>query len=61
MIAIWKSSSKDCFERERERADRLMTELLRATAETLAAKEASARFECELAGLANTNEVKAQF
>jgi hypothetical protein len=41
-----RSASKRCFER-----DRLMTELLRATAETLAAKEASARFECELAGL----------
>jgi hypothetical protein len=39
------------FEGERERADRLMAEFLRATAETLPAKEASARFECELAGL----------
>lgn len=33
------------FERERERADRLMVELLQATAETMAAKEATARFE----------------
>jgi chromosome segregation ATPase len=33
------------FERERERADRLMAELLRATADTLAAKEAAARLE----------------
>jgi hypothetical protein len=33
------------FERERERADRLMVELLRATAETMAAKEATARLE----------------
>src|SRR5262252_2758939 len=33
------------FERERERADRLMVELLRATAETSAAKEATARLE----------------
>jgi hypothetical protein len=33
------------FERERERADRLMVELLQATAETMAAKEASARLE----------------
>ena len=33
------------FERERERADRLMVELLQATAETMAAKEAMARLE----------------
>jgi hypothetical protein len=33
------------FERERERADRLMVELLQATAETIAAKEATARLE----------------
>ena len=33
------------FERERERADRLMLELLQATAETMAAKEATARLE----------------
>ena len=39
------------FERERERADRLMTELLHATAETMAAKEATARLEGELAAL----------
>jgi hypothetical protein len=39
------------FERERERADRLMVELLQATAETMAAKEATARLEGELAGL----------
>ena len=39
------------FERERERADRLMTELLQATAETVAAKEAIARLEGELAAL----------
>ena len=37
------------FERERERADRLMTELLQAAAETMAAKEA--RIEGELAAL----------
>ena len=36
---------------ERERADRLMTELLQATAETMAAKEATARLEGELAAL----------
>jgi hypothetical protein len=35
------------FERERERADRLMSELLRATADTLAAKETVARLEGE--------------
>jgi DNA repair exonuclease SbcCD ATPase subunit len=39
------------FERERERADRLMTELLQATAETMAAKEATARLEGELTTL----------
>ena len=33
------------FERERERADRLLVELLHATAETMAAKEAAARLE----------------
>jgi uncharacterized small protein (DUF1192 family) len=33
------------FERERERADRLMVELLQATAETVAAKETAARLE----------------
>jgi hypothetical protein len=33
------------FERERERADRLMVELRQATAETMAAKQATARFE----------------
>jgi hypothetical protein len=33
------------FERERERADRLMVELLQATAETMAAREAAARLE----------------
>lgn len=36
------------FERERDRADRLMTELLQATAETMAAKEATARLEGEV-------------
>ena len=39
------------FERERERADRLMAELLQATAETTAAREATARLEGEVAGL----------
>ena len=39
------------FERERERADRLMVELLRATADTMAAKEAAARLEGQLAAL----------
>ena len=39
------------FERERERADRLMAELLRATAETMAAKEATARLEGEVTAL----------
>jgi hypothetical protein len=39
------------FERERDRADRLMVELLQATAETMAAKEATARLEGEVAAL----------
>ena len=39
------------FERERERADLLMVELLQATAETMAAKEATARLEGEVAAL----------
>jgi hypothetical protein len=39
------------FERERERADRLMAELLQATAETTAARETAARLEGEVAAL----------
>ena len=39
------------FERERERADRLAVELLQATAETMAANEATARLEGEIAAL----------
>ena len=39
------------FEHERERADRLIVELLQATAETTAAKEAAARLEGEVAAL----------
>jgi hypothetical protein len=39
------------FERERERADRLTIELLQATAETMAAREATARLESEVAAL----------
>ena len=39
------------FERERERADRLIGELLQATAETTAAKAATARLEGEVAAL----------
>jgi hypothetical protein len=39
------------FERERERTDRLTVELLQATAETTAAKEATARLEGEVAAL----------
>ena len=39
------------FERERERADRLMVEVLQATAETMAAREATARLEGEVAAL----------
>jgi len=39
------------FERERERADRLIVELLQATAETTAARAATARLEGEVAAL----------
>ncbi len=39
------------FEHERERADRLEVELLQATAETMAAKEVTARLEGEVAAL----------
>jgi hypothetical protein len=39
------------FEYERERADRLMGEVLHATAEATAAREAAARFEGEVAVL----------
>ncbi len=39
------------FERERDRADSLMTELLKATGETTAARAAAARLEGEVAAL----------
>jgi len=42
------ASHRADFERERERGDRLMVELLQATAETMAAKEAAARLEGSL-------------
>ena len=47
-IALLKAGAADRradFERERERADRLAVELLQATAETMAAKETTARLE----------------
>jgi hypothetical protein len=44
------------FERERDRADRLMTELLKATGDTVAAKEATAWLEGELAALRSRPE-----
>jgi len=47
MVATYRAD----FERERERADHLMTELLQATPETKAAKEATARLEGELTTL----------
>src|ERR1700681_2682936 len=45
------ASHRADFEWERERADRLMVELLQATAETMAAKEVTARLEDEVAAL----------
>jgi len=44
------------FERERDRADRLMTEFLKATGDTVAAKEATAWLEGELAALRSRPE-----
>jgi chromosome segregation ATPase len=44
------------FERERDRADRLTTELLKATGEMVAAKEATAWLEGELAALRSRPE-----
>jgi chromosome segregation ATPase len=44
------------FERERDRADRVMTELLKATGDTVAAKEATAWLEGELAALRSRPE-----
>jgi hypothetical protein len=46
-----RSPAGDRADFERERADRLMAELLRATADTMAAKEAAARLDGELAAL----------
>jgi chromosome segregation ATPase len=45
------ASHRADFEHERERADRLMAELLQAAAETTAAREAAARLEGEVAVL----------
>jgi len=53
-IARLEARAADCradFERERERADRLTVDLLQATAETMAAKEMTARLEDEVAAL----------
>lgn len=50
-LEVAAASHRADFERERERADRLTAELLRATAQTMAAKEATARLERELAAL----------
>jgi hypothetical protein len=44
------------FERERDRADRLMVELLKATNQTLTAKEVTARLEGELVALRSSVE-----
>jgi chromosome segregation ATPase len=44
------------FERERDRADRLMTELLKATGDMVTAKEATAWLEGELAALRSRPE-----
>jgi chromosome segregation ATPase len=45
------ASHRADFEHERERADRLMAELLQATAEATAAREAAARLDGEVAVL----------
>jgi chromosome segregation ATPase len=44
------------FERERDRADRVMSELLKATSDVVAAKEATAWLEGELAALRSRSE-----
>ena len=46
------------FEHERERADRLVTELLKATSDLLAAREGTARLEGELAALRSIPKVE---
>jgi hypothetical protein len=50
-IAGLEARAADRADFERERADRLMVELLQATAETMAAKEVTARLEGEVAAL----------
>jgi hypothetical protein len=50
-LEAWAAEHRADFGRERERADRLTVELLQATAETMAAKEATARLEGEVAAL----------
>ncbi len=50
-LEVSASDHRADFERERERADRLTIELLQATAETMAAKEAAARLEGEVTAL----------
>jgi hypothetical protein len=47
------------FERERERVDRLMVEVLQATAETMAAREATTRLEGEVAALRTAGQAGA--
>ena len=51
-----RSRSPRRFRARTERADRLITELLQATAETTAAKEATARLEGEVAALRTAAE-----
>lgn len=48
-LEIVAADQRTDFEQERVRADALMIELLKATAETMAAKETTARLEGELA------------
>jgi hypothetical protein len=50
-LEAWAADHRADFDRERERADRLTVELLQATAETMAAKEMTARLEDEVAAL----------
>jgi hypothetical protein len=47
---------RDDFERERARVDQLMSELLSAVAETMAAKESAAKLEGEVAALRSTSK-----
>ena len=51
LLQLAAGSHRADFERERDRAERLMTELLKATGDLMRTKETAARLEGELAAL----------